>query len=867
MNEFSSSETEKANADSSAAASSYSANNTLVGPYLARAREALATAGVRLLPFNFGSALAIASDVDGSGRDRYFGYVGQLVALLGLDFGDSNWLQWQVTNRRGRGLGFLSPDLNTGADSSPELFAGTRTFLESVAEFHQGNIDHFHAFYGNGPRLAILPSFERRDDGRMAFTVGAVQKTPPWRCSHFHIVGLWVVGKPGRQMQVRSATVVAADGTETDGYLPTPFAAPPGDRQHCLFTLRPGEGRGIPRLEPGVTVVIEMERPSASENVDQLILTSTYGDIVLERLEYLRGSFGVDLNLVTEHSALHFRNPRREKIDDQRLKSHLASYKGPLEAYFGTFRDDRGVVAFSTDADHPQSVCRVFPAISTDMNLRFVAPLASCSDVGFDPLNLVTPSATRAGGGIYWARRVLPNQDGATDPQMGPQAPKRADFAGRLVTMMTSATRHPGLCWPIYTHLGALPGEGARVPDPYLPPGPLYELQDRVFNISGKISESARLWFTRASVLYDYALMLRSIVSHIDRADANSVLITSWRDSCLGKILPHSASQLYGLTFYVDDPAKADIRLDGEPIETLVVNPAEETGRQSVSIAECGIRQILFDKLDPLANAPTECALSGAVWSWRASATGERSHGRLSVVASARASVEKTPASLTIPLHGWTAEGAQLISFELRCLGADHIALILTTLTGARFLFGQAPPVAANAERFTAVGDFTLSPRQGEAWRRFTVPFHDLAWNSANSVSNAFPSHPLDSLTIQCSGPPGAAVEVARVTFLRPRAATAIPNRAPGFCLGGRLILYNSDDTVQAVRRDRQGDPVRQTAVDQRGWFCFEHTAPGIYEVWSEHGGGIVHDRRGRLVEVGEDMMTLVMEYTSPAGE
>ncbi|MDQ2860473.1 MAG: hypothetical protein M3T55_07065 [Pseudomonadota bacterium] len=845
--------------------SDFSPDYELSEPETAQVRDALAAAGVRTLPFGFGSALAVVSDVDGSRRDRYYGYVGQLVDRLGLDFGDSTWLQWQITNRRGRGLGFFSPDLNMGRGAPASLVDETRTFLESVSEYHKGNIDHFHAFYSNGPRVAMLRTPRAISGGRLAFDVGLCQRARPWSCAHVRIVGICVVGKIGHLLDIRSVAVKAADGTVTDAYRPTAFAAPPDERQHRLFTIAPNESDPLPRLILTKAIIVELGASSTPEDVERLVISNTFGDTVLERLDFLKERYNVELDLITAHSGLHFGNPAKGQFDDDRLEERVATFRGLLEAYYGTLRDDQGDLVFSTDADHPHSLCRVFPAISADRELRFIVPRPASGEVGFDPLNLVTPSPTRAGGGVYWARRVFPTQDGssAKDPDEG--TPKRADFTRRLSTVMTSTEHQAGLCWPIYTHLGAVPKDAAPLPVPYFDEDPLFELQDRVFNVSGRVARSARLWFARATVLYDYALILRSIAPHVSRPDANSVMITSWLDACLGKMLPRSKSQLYGLTFYVDDPARAEVRLDGERLETLVVNGPDETGRPSVTIAECDLRHILFDQLDPLANAPAQSELSHGGWAWRPAASGERAHGRLTFAPEPAEAEDPrvAMASLKIPLHGWTASGAQLVTFAMRRAGATSVALIFATRTGGRFLFGDPTLAEAGDEAITAVGEFIFPPDEGEGWRRVTVPFHDLAWSPAASPGGPLPSHPLDSLTIRCAGAPGAAVDIGEVVFLRPRTTAGSPDVSRGFCLGGRLPSFGGGQSVKALRRDLKGGSIREAAVDQRGWFCFERSEGGVYAVWAEHDGITVCDRRGRLVEVCADTMNLILDRTA----
>ena len=63
-----------------------------------------------------------------------------------------------------------------------------------------------------------------------------------------------------------------------------------------------------------------------------------------------------------------------------------------------------------------------------------------------------------------------------------------------------------------------------------------------------------------------------------ERPELNIVLIRSWIDPVLQKRLPRSPAQLHGLTFYVEDPEQAEVRLDGRLIETLTRNGPIEPG-------------------------------------------------------------------------------------------------------------------------------------------------------------------------------------------------------------------------------------------------------------------------------------------------
>ena len=119
----------------------------------------------------------------------------------------------------------------------------------------------------------------------------------------------------------------------------------------------------------------------------------------------------------------------------------------------------------------------------------------------------------------------------------------------------------PGLYWPIYTHLGGItvPIADHLLPSPYFDGDTLARLQDRIYNVTGSVRPFSRIWMARSSVFYDYILIRRVIAEHAKLSDTNTVEIISWLDPVLNKTLPRSMSQLYGQTFYVADPARANV--------------------------------------------------------------------------------------------------------------------------------------------------------------------------------------------------------------------------------------------------------------------------------------------------------------------
>jgi len=861
--------------------------NVMSGAESEALRAVLATHGVRILPYPFASALSIVSDVDSSRRHRYEGYIGEIVDDLGLDFGDSIWLSWFKMPRGNKkivamGFGFFTPSLAITGNEDEELFANTRTFNENIIEFHKGNVDHFHAFFARGIRVVPLKAFHADETGQIKVEVSGVQGAGLWSCSEISVLAVCIVGAPHATLDVARVSV-AERGAPSGLYEPAAYDGPPDDRPYRLFSWAAAadDGASAPPLDRVESITIDFHRPEHAASVERVFLLSVHSDLLFERLKWLQSKYNVDMNLITEHSRFHFSAANKTDGMDAQLKRQYERAGQLLEGYNGTLIDDGGQLVFSTHCDLPHSFGRVFPELSRDLEYRFVNPIASMKASGWDPFEVVTPSPTRTGGGIYYARRTRRN---AVDPAPGQffdhLISAQDTFTKRLSLILEDMTRQPGLFWPLYTHLGSweLPYEnrgvvdalGTPVPVPYFAVEPMRDLQDRAFNITGTVDRASRVWVSRATTHYDYALMLRSVAEHVERPDGNTVLINSWPDHVLGKMMPRSPAQLYGLTFYVDDPARAEVLLDGAPVDFLFRNAPDESGRASVSIAACDLHYTVFDQLDPARNhptgrePPTDRPEAGASWRWRPREGDERSFGRLTLTPSqAGMGLARTVGSIRFPLCGWTATGAQAVSLLVRATSGARFGLLFETQTGGRFLIGDAAVetfgcAPANASYRHA----DLAVQTGE-WRRITIPFHDLTWAPRSKTGGPMPNHPLEAMTLLATGDPGAEVDFADVAFLRPRAVVQTDGVERRYCLGGHVQGFSGGDIVHAVRLDSDDPSARETAVDQRGFFCFVGVAVGIYEVWARIGDATVHDRRGAIVEVNGDTVTLVLESSA----
>lgn len=413
---------------------------------------------------------------------------------------------------------------------------------------------------------------------------------------------------------------------------------------------------------------------------------------------------------------------------------------------------------------------------------------------------------------------------------------RHSTFTTRISKVLQGTTDEPGLCWPIYTHLGCTETGQHVMPDPYFDDTELLALQDRVFGITLSAGRG-RIWFTRASTLYDYALAIRSIGDHVERPDANTVRITSWHDATLDKAMPTCAAQLYGLTFAVDDAAAAIVTLDGRPIETLHRNRRTARDGASVTIAETAMRWPVVGKVDPVA-AIRGGAVTGA-WTWdEASGAGRLESG-------------DGLAALRLPLDGRQGEGAQALSVDVCRDAGALIGVTVETAGGAQFFFGDRPVAAKLGIDFAAQALIHPRMRRDGARQRHVFAFHDLAWAAGAAPGGALPNHPLAAVTLWTLARSGQGATFADVAFLRPHTRRG----GDDFCLAGAAA--GAPGTIVEARCLTGDGAVETTLVDAHGHFCFGVLPPGAYHVRNSDAGATWVDTTRAIVDLSSPVVDL----------
>jgi len=852
----------------------------------------LEAAGIRPFPYPFASMLAIVSDTDATLRRYYDFYTGYLVGTLGLDFGDSFRLVHMPDRYGGGGQAIcpfdcLEPPFHSD-DRDPEDFLSG---LEILREHYLGNGDHLHGITNHGPKLLPLPVV---DDGREAVLRLALAPLRPrfggarkFRTRHMPVAGIAVctAGSPLPDGTSAGLEVAAADGparlplTACDGAGErwTPRFSPADE--HCaLFETAPAPPALLEDIE---AVVVEFPSGRPRPAVVALHLLTALRPGLVRLLRRLAGEFNVRTSLFTDHGAHFFLNAGSERHHRRSATRRHARGETLCSLEPGV---DGERLRFTSLGDDPASFAYLLPELRRLLGLRFINP-AGTSGVFEDRVRLgeaALPAAARDGSRVHIARRMMPGMDGllARRRALASDTGTRS-IAARLARVMRLASREPHTVWPVYTHLGNLsaragagtgalgmllervaalgraaapagPGEDApRRPDiePYFPGRVFAALQDRVFGVSGRVRAQDRIWFVRASTLYDYDLVLQQVAEHVHRPDERTVEIRSWHDPVLDAPLPASPAQLNGLTFYVPDAGRARVLLDGEPVRALVRNGPDASTRESVTIVGIGARHLLFDEVDPRTQGWDAQCDPGLDVDWQCDGPAFAGRGalRLRLRADGCRRLRLAPTALQ-PV------GAQYFAYAVRA-SADgaRAGFAVRTRGGGRFLFGQVDADEAGEDVHAS---YPVPAGPAGEWRYCLVPFHDLRWAAGARPGHAMPSHPVAAIDVVLAGARGAEIWLDRVEFVRPSSCPP-RERVAGCVLGGRVADPPADARVTLRYDGADGVVERACALEHPlGFYWFTGVPDGTVATVRLAAAGVLRTpERGRLIEVcGDDL-------------
>jgi len=183
------------------------------------------------------------------------------------------------------------------------------------------------------------------------------------------------------------------------------------------------------------------------------------------------------------------------------------------------------------------------------------------------PNATMRPSVLRDGNRVYEFMRCNPHRGGVSSCDQG-------RFIGEVLTSDTldRLIARGGTC-VLYTHLG-------KIDDPRVP---LNEKAVAAFRRLADKAHGGEILVTTTRRLLGYHRALREADFDVQQDGAGMCihLRTQTAKNWAGEL---PVADLSGLTFYVPDPRAASVAIDGREVGSLRANPADHTGRPSVSL-------------------------------------------------------------------------------------------------------------------------------------------------------------------------------------------------------------------------------------------------------------------------------------------
>ncbi len=179
---------------------------------------------------------------------------------------------------------------------------------------------------------------------------------------------------------------------------------------------------------------------------------------------------------------------------------------------------------------------------------------------------VLRPMTLRDGRDALEFIRCNPHWGGVSSAETG-------DGLGQVLTprFLDLLERRGGICI-LYTHLGKVRDPGRLLPG---------ETVAALRGLADRVREGRILLATTRRVL-DYAARLRSHGFHAVRQDDWTHLFV---DEIAGEARPGAGTGVpEGMTFYVEDPGKTRLFVGGREVHEIRRNPADASGRRSVSI-------------------------------------------------------------------------------------------------------------------------------------------------------------------------------------------------------------------------------------------------------------------------------------------
>ncbi len=689
---------------------------------------------IRLFPYPFESAITIASDIDGSTMIDHNSYTDLLCNLLGLDFGDSSFFYKNVKERfyiesefkddpAKNAISFFNDNASVSYNRKIDDFKAMH-YLDMVKKYFYCNIDHLHSLSDCGASYLIIDNM-KVDDGNIILNKEVVHFRNE-KCKYLSVYSILLKTNKVKRILLESGSDFFEYSYKRE--------------ENGFFVFELDNSKVIPEFIDILKIKIEWK-------TEEKFISMVFLSFSKEQVVQMISKLNLEFPLMTDHAGTLFVNKNAEKNILKQIKDACENID-LLTWIRGNYQNEGFTI--SALGDDPESFFYVIQELRKYFKLRFINPSGTSGEMNQDELDLFTllsPSIMRNNEKIYVARRLLIRTQNEIDNKTSFVDNRRTKGFPTILNELLIKQKKKCV-YPVYTHLGNVPIDERK--EPYFDLVPLKKLQNRVFGIDGN---ELRTWFTRASILYDYSLVMRGIARHVKRFK-NSIYIKSWNDKILNYKLPLSVNQLNGITFYVNDTNKTKIYLNNKKIVNFVCNKQDENKKESVTIVGEGYSYSLIDDIRFCPQKATTKKVNLKTISFLEEGIFKKKNFNY---------------NLKLTLEGLNGEvvwqsslikpiATQYLRLKLKKIGNLKIGILLKMKTGNYFYFGDDIDIKEKV-------DAKYLFKQKNKHTTNIAAFYDMHWENFNDI---LPSHEIYEVKILMEGKKGDVVYLDDIDLLRP---------------------------------------------------------------------------------------------------
>ena len=371
-------------------------------------------------------------------------------------------------------------------------------------------------------------------------------------------------------------------------------------------------------------------------------------------------------------------------------------------------------------------------------------------------------------------------------------------------------------------------------------------LSDCKYDLNGTLKFHQRTAVYPIGAQARFLQMQRKLAAFAKRED-NKIVIMPWKDEVTGQTTPSRefvSQDLQGQTFYVPHSQSAKLFVGDSEIRSLVRNPSDFTGRESITVADTTRPIIVFDEVD-LHEMNGRVMQENASYRYR---SGKGYHGNHSfevvVDKDGTGHIDWEPFALDM-------YETDYFRFAFKKSNAKSIASIeLIASDGTRF-------VATEGELGGLQG-WSIHRHASSDYQEVVLDFAQMTMPS--SGRKVVPRKQLRAVRFKLAdAKAGDAAMFDQVEFLSVRGTR--PHAGDGFVIGGRLVPGSDGEKV----RLRIGNKVRSEVTQRGGWFMFAGVPPGaVIELSHERDGVEFYPVQGRVVQSSANSLEYHIHTSDP---